>query len=190
MNNGTTSLKIGVDIVAKSPKFYLSQGFPRSSEFKRKQKKLEPSMETLDGLNLAEILLFTERRPGPRLTMEGSCPPENILNYSFTDIIGCETLDENSNAALAKRADNLQLDLSHIDALFLCSGPFRLMTTRLEDHMVLDQDVYPHVYWDFTWTFQTDYATYQATLRGIPKESQFRDLDRRTISSWSRLTRQ
>jgi hypothetical protein len=43
-----------------------------------------------------------------------------------------------------------KVDMSDLDASFICSGAFRLMlTTRPDRHLYLDKDGYLHIFWDF-----------------------------------------
>jgi len=47
--------------------------------------------------------------------------------------------------------ESSRLDISNLDASYICSGPFRLMlTTCLEKHLYLDKDGILYVFWDFT----------------------------------------
>lgn len=47
--------------------------------------------------------------------------------------------------------ESSRLDISNLDASYICSGPFRLMlTTRLERHLHLDKSGLLYVFWDFT----------------------------------------
>ena len=58
--------------------------------------------------------------------------------------------DSPSERELAKRLDALTLDFSSTNAAFICSGPFKLMLTiSLENHLLLDEDGYLQIFWDF-----------------------------------------
>jgi hypothetical protein len=47
--------------------------------------------------------------------------------------------------------ESSRLDISNLDASYICSGQFRLMlTTCLEKHLYLDKDGVLYVFWDFT----------------------------------------
>jgi hypothetical protein len=47
--------------------------------------------------------------------------------------------------------ESARLDISNVDASYICSGPFRLMlTTRIEKHLHLDKDGILYIFWDFT----------------------------------------
>jgi len=47
--------------------------------------------------------------------------------------------------------ESSRLDISNLDASYICSGPFRLMLTAcLEKHLQLDKDGILYVFWDFT----------------------------------------
>ena len=50
----------------------------------------------------------------------------------------------------AYNLESANVDISNLDASYICSGPYRLMpTTQPERHLVLDPDGFLHIFWDF-----------------------------------------
>ena len=97
------------------------------------------------GLSILEAIVFHPIEPGP-----------DLWPYVHDSLKGTVFDIDRSNEGKAKmarviqKASSLKLHLSHIDAAFISSGPFRLMlTTNLDTHLVLGDDGYLRVYWDF-----------------------------------------
>jgi hypothetical protein len=86
--------------------------------------------------------------PGP-LRLRAFRHEEQGVKFKRDTIFDIDrTMDR--RAPLIQKASSLKLHLSHIDAAFICSGPFRLMLTLdLEQHLVLGNDGFLRVYWDF-----------------------------------------
>ena len=128
--------------------------------------KIEPAMPRLGSLDLFDALLFSFRRPGPRIhplkptidegmNVTDSIPKTRINWPRLTELE--EPVDSSQNK-LQDKIDRLHLDFSNIDAAYICSGPFRLMfTTRLEDHFLLDATGYLHVFWNFDRSFSNGF---------------------------------
>ena len=86
--------------------------------------------------------------PGPLNLSAFRDEPEGLKFRKDTIFDIDRTMDR--RARLIQKASLLKLHLSHIDAAFICSGPFRLMfTLDLDEHLVLGNDGFLRVYWDF-----------------------------------------
>jgi hypothetical protein len=123
----------------------LDNGLDSGKLIGRWQESLRPSMPVLKALDLWSILLFD------------NVVPPGLSNYDhlssnelWPGAAGYVEPTEISTKALLAKVDNLKLDFSSIDAAFICSGRFRLMlTTRIEQHFLLDGKGYLYVYWNF-----------------------------------------
>jgi hypothetical protein len=106
-------------------------------------------MSTLDALLLRGV------EPGPILRHSDF---EDLRVSDVVEIKSGSLFDDNEKAdpgsakmtSLIEKTTSLKLRLSSLDAAFISSGPFRLMLTMdLEEHLVLDNEGYLRIYWDF-----------------------------------------
>jgi hypothetical protein len=109
----------------------------------------ERVMSTLDALLLRGF------EPGPILRHSDF---EDLRVSDVVEIKSGSLFDDNEKAdpgsakmtSLIEKTTSLKLRLSSLDAAFISSGPFRLMLTMdLEEHLVLDNEGYLRIYWDF-----------------------------------------
>ena len=105
-------------------------------------------MPRLTSLDLVDILMFREMRPGPHLqpvSFDGIKKiPQTFLDSEFPELV------EGGQDKLKKEMEDLKLGFTQLEASYLSTGPFRIMlTTQLEKHLLLEKDGYLNVYWDF-----------------------------------------
>lgn len=127
----------------------LSWCFPRRFASFESYKSLEPAMPRLTSLDLVDILMFREMRPGPHLQPVSFDDQGKKITQAFLDSEFPEP-DEEVVDKLKKKMEDLKLGFTHLDASYLSTGPFRIMlTTQLEKHLLLEKEGYLNVYWDF-----------------------------------------
>jgi len=104
-------------------------------------------------LGILEAIVFHPIEPGPNLwPYIRDSQGRHRLEVKDDTVFDIDRSKEGKAkmARVIQKASSLKLHLSHIDAAFISSGPFCLMlTTNLDAHLVLGDDGYLRVYWDF-----------------------------------------
>jgi hypothetical protein len=129
------------------PLFHNNRAPVDSSEYHRIPDSKERFQGKRSYFEFLNVLLFTHGQPGPSFDPRRIQISETDPRETWFKVAGFSKQDREP---LLHRLESLKLDFSNIDASFICSGPFRLMlTTRMDQHLLLRDDGYLQVFWDF-----------------------------------------
>lgn len=100
-----------------------------------------------------DVILLRQLSPGINLVdpTQVRLDPAKTPSESFgVTICNALQLSETSLSTQNFDPESAKVDISKLDASYICSGPYRLMlTTAPERHLFLDSNGFLHVFWDF-----------------------------------------